>query len=355
MSRKHSLITRTGFVVLGFAVTVLLAACSVPEAAVYADRGEAAADDQVLAVVGGADITETEVEDLMEAQLMKVEQERYNLIKQGLDRLIADRLMEMEAKQRGVTVEELVAQEVEAKVTEPTDEEVDAFYEERKARMRQPKDQVAEQIREYLLRQRENQVNSNMVAELKKKHGYQLLLEPIRVSVVADGFPAKGPEDAPVTIVEFSDFECPYCARVIPALDEVVETYGDKVRLVFRQFPLNIHPNAQKAAEAALCARDQDKFWQMHDAMFKEQRSLGVEQLKEKAARLGLDATAFNECLDSSRHADAVLADLKAGSDVGVSGTPALFINGRFLSGAQPFAAIAKLIDEELATQKPGS
>jgi len=157
-----------------------------------------------------------------------------------------------------------------------------------------------------------------------------------------------------VTIVEFSDFECPYCSRVIPALEQVLDTYGDQVRLVFRQFPLNnIHPNAQKAAEASLCANDQGKFWEMHDLMFKEQRSLELEQLKEKAARLELDVEAFNECVDSSKYAEAVMSDQEAASRVGVSGTPALFINGRFLSGAQPYEQLAVVIDAELASREP--
>ena len=325
-----------------------------PEAAVYADRSEEA-EEGVLAMVGDIAITEAEVEELMAAQLMKVQQDRYNLIKQGVDRLVADRLLEVEASQQSISVEELLAREVEAKVAVPTDEEIDAFYEERKARIRQPKEEAAEQIRDYLTQQRESEIHSRLVSQLKQEHGYRLMLEPIRLSVAAEGFPAKGPGDAPVTIVEFSDFECPYCSRVNPALKEVMDTYDQKVRLVFRQFPLNIHANAQKAAEASLCAEEQGKFWEMHDVMFKEQRSLGTDQLKEKAARLGLDATAFNECLDSSRFAEAVAADLEAGSQAGVTGTPALFVNGRFLSGAQPFAEIAKLIDEELAMQKAGS
>ena len=336
---------------LGLALIVGLTGCSVPEAAVYADRGQETGDP-VLATVGELEVTESEVADLMASQLRKLEQDRYNLLKQGLDQLVADRLMELEAKKRGITVQQLVAEEVEAKVPAPTDEDVDAFYEERKARIRQPKEEIVGQIREFLLRQRQSETHAILVAKLKTEYGYEIMLEPIRTDVVSAGFPAKGPEDAPVTIVEFSDFECPYCARVNPALQQVMEKYGDKVRLVFRQFPLNIHPNAQKAAEASLCAREQDKFWQMHDAMFKEQRSLGVEQLKEKAARLELDTAAFNECLDSSRHAEAVIADLQAGSAVGITGTPAFFINGRFLSGAQPFDEIARVIDEELAMQK---
>lgn len=343
-----------GQAVAGILLMSLVVGCSVPEAAVYADRGEEA-EDGVLAMVGDVAITEAEVEELMAAQLMRVQQERYDLMKQGVDQLAADRLLEAEARQRSISVEELVAKEIEAMVTAPTDEEIDAFYEERKARIRQPKEEVSGQIRDYLIQQRESEVHSRLVTQLKQEHGYRLMLEPIRAEVVADGFPAKGPADAPVTIVEFSDFECPYCSRVNPSIQEVMDTYGNKVRVVFRQFPLNIHANAQKAAEASLCADEQGKFWEMHDVMFKEQRSLGTDQLKEKAARLGLDATAFNECLDSSRHAEAVAADLEAGSRLGVTGTPALFINGRFLSGAQPFAELSKVIDEELALQKAGS
>lgn len=343
-----------GQAVTGILLMSLVVGCSVPEAAVYADRGEEA-EEGVLAMVGDVAITEAEVEELMAAQLMRVQQERYDLMKQGVDQLAADRLLEAEARQRSISVEELVAKEIEAMVTAPTDEEIDAFYEERKARIRQPKEEVSGQIRDYLIQQRESEVHSRLVTQLKQEHGYRLMLEPIRAEVVADGFPAKGPADAPVTIVEFSDFECPYCSRVNPSIQEVMDTYGNKVRVVFRQFPLNIHANAQKAAEASLCADEQGKFWEMHDVMFKEQRSLGTDQLKEKAARLGLDATAFNECLDSSRHAEAVAADLEAGSRLGVTGTPALFINGRFLSGAQPFAELSKVIDEELALQKAGS
>lgn len=353
MSNRERVSTTMIPAVLGLIAIVLTIACAGPESAVYAERGQPQAEAGVLAVAGGVEITETEVAELLAAQLRKIEMERYELLKQGTDQLVAERLLELEAKQRDMTLDELISQEVEAKVDEPTEAEIDAFYEERKARIRQPKEEVAGQIRDFLLGQRLEAVQGELIEGLKKKHGYQLLLAPIRVTVAADGFPAKGPADAPVTIVEFSDFECPYCARVNPALDDVVEKYGDDVRLVFRQFPLmNIHPNAQKAAEASLCANEQGKFWEMHDAMFKEQRSLGVEQLKEKAARLDLDASAFNECLDSSRFAEAVMADLRAGTELGVSGTPAFFINGRFMSGAQPFDALAAIVEEELELRK---
>ena len=176
-----------------------------------------------------------------------------------------------------------------------------------------------------------------------------------RVEVESEGYPAQGPADAPVTIVEFSDFECPFCSRVVPTLERVKEEYGDKVRLVFRHFPLSMHPNAPKAAEASMCAHDQGKFWQMHDLMFEEQKQLSVVDLKSKAERLELDTEQFNQCLDSDKYADEVQQDMQAGQQAGVTGTPAMFVNGRLVSGAVPFEQIAPVIDSELARAKGNS
>jgi protein-disulfide isomerase len=336
-------------------VPFLSQACTVSDSAVFAAKDDQAASS-VMAVVGGSEITEEEVSGSVAGEMLRVNRERYEILEKGLDNLITDRLLELEAEAKGISVDELVAEAVEAKITPPSQEEIDAFYEARKEQIRQPKEAVEERIGQFLVQQQQQTALAEFISELKDKYGFESYLEPLRVPVEAAGFPARGPESAPVTIVEFSDFECPYCSRVIPTLEQVVETYGDRVRLVFRQFPLNnIHPNAQKAAEASLCANDQGKFWEMHDLMFKEQRSLELEQLKEKAARLELDVEAFNDCIDSSKYADAIMSDLEAGSQVGVSGTPALFINGRFLSGAQPFEQLAIVIDEELASREPKS
>ena len=171
----------------------------------------------------------------------------------------------------------------------------------------------------------------------------------MRVEIAeAQNAPSVGRAGAPVMIVEFSDFQCPYCQRLAPTLDKVVETYGDRVQLVFRQFPLGIHANAQKAAEASLCAAEGGKFWEMHDKMFENIHSLASDELKELARSIELDSGAFDECLDSGRYADQVASDIEAGRLAGVTGTPAIFINGRFLSGAQPFEKIASVIDDEL-------
>ncbi|MDD9987131.1 MAG: DsbA family protein [Spirochaetaceae bacterium] len=184
---------------------------------------------------------------------------------------------------------------------------------------------------------------------LERRYSVAYLLEPLRYDVAADGFPAAGPPDAPVTIVEFSDFECPYCARLLPILEQAQRQYGDKLRVVYRHYPLTgIHPNAWTAAEASLCAGEQGRFWQLHDVMFAEQGDLAVDALRAKAERLDLDTVAFGRCLDSGRHYDAVLADVRAGDALGVSGTPAMFVNGRFIGGAVPFSTLAAIVDDEL-------
>jgi protein-disulfide isomerase len=180
---------------------------------------------------------------------------------------------------------------------------------------------------------------------------------PKTVTIDADDNPAKGPADAKVTIVEFSDFQCPYCGRFVQqTLPQILSNYGDKVRFVFMNFPLtSIHENAQKAAEAGECANEQGAFWQFHDIMFQNQSALTVDNLKSYAAQLNLDTAKFNECLDSGKMADAVAADMavaeKAATDAGLTrfGTPAFFINGNSLQGAQPYDVFKAAIDAALA------
>jgi protein-disulfide isomerase len=339
---------------LGIAVIVLGVACSA-DRAVFADKdGSEAAASEVLAKVGEAEISRAELEEMLAGDLERIEQEykksRYELMERGLENMIVEKLLETEAASRDISVEDLFSVEIEDKLETVSDEQVDAFYEAQRARIQQPKEQVAEQIRQYLRQQQAQQAQQELLDGLRAKYEVASFLEPMRVEVAAGVGPTRGPADAPVTIVEFSDFQCPFCSRVIPTLDRVIEEYGDKVQLIFRQFPLrNIHPEAQKAAEASLCADDQGKFWEMHDLMFADQGGLSIDKLKEKAGELELDLVVFGECLDSDKYAEQVEADLQAGSGAGVSGTPALFINGRFLSGAQPYDVIAKVIDDELS------
>ena len=171
---------------------------------------------------------------------------------------------------------------------------------------------------------------------------------PSKVDVSIDDDTIKGPEDAPITIIEFSDYECPFCVRAEPTLDKIFEEYPDKIRLVYRDFPLGFHTNAQKAAEATECAGEQDKFWEMHDKLFDEGVEGGVISFKQFADDLGLDTQEFDSCLDSGEMESEVQKDMSDGQSAGVTGTPAFFINGVKLVGAQPFESFKEIIDREL-------
>lgn len=330
-----------------FGILGALPACSAQDGTAAEATGNGGAGE-VVAQIDGKPLTMADLEEIAAPQLKQLEAQRQKILEGALGRLVEQKLLEAEAAKRGVSADELLAAEVDSKVGEVTDEEVDAWYEENQARVRQPKEQVADQIKNFLQQRQAGEVRSEFLASLRKAHEVKILLEPPREKIAVGDAPTKGPEDAPVTIVEFSDFECPFCSRVNPTLAQVEENYGEKVRIAFKQFPLAMHPHAEKAAQAALCAHDQGKFWEMHDAMFGNQQELAVEQLKAKAADLGLDAETFNQCLDSGKHAERVQSDMAEGQAAGVTGTPAMFINGRLVSGAVPYDQISSVIDDEL-------
>jgi len=172
-----------------------------------------------------------------------------------------------------------------------------------------------------------------------------------RVEVSAGNAPVKGSNSAPVTIIEFGDFQCPYCevffSQVLPQIEKNYIKTG-KVKFVYREFPLSFHQYAQKASEAAGCAGEQGKFWDYHDKLFENQNSLDLASLKSYAQQLHLNTTKFNDCLDSGKTTAAVQEDVSDGSGYGVSGTPTFFINGIMVNGAQPFSEFEKIIDQEL-------
>ncbi|HET8646969.1 MAG TPA: thioredoxin domain-containing protein, partial [Vicinamibacteria bacterium] len=219
-----------------------------------------------VALVDGKPITMSEIEAAAGARLAQLRAQEYQLKRQALDELIARRLVEKEAAARGISADEVMRTEIEAKVPAVTEAEQKAFYEQNKARIgNMTEAEAMKQIENYLRQQKLRERQVAYVTELKGKTPVRVMLEPPRVQVAVSDDPVKGPATAPVTIVEFSDFQCPFCSRVNPALKQVTDTYGDKVRVVFRNFPLlQIHPQAAKAAEAASCAADQGKFWEMH-------------------------------------------------------------------------------------------
>jgi len=336
-------------------LSLALLALAVPACAAGADANNTApaidAPTDIVAKVGSTEITMEELEESLAPQLAELERQKRKILEDGIQGVVDSKLLELEAGARGVSLDQLFQAEIEAKVDDISDEEVAQFYEQNKARINRPLEQMTPQIRTYLGNQKRNTLRGDLLSGLRQKYPTRILLEPTRADVFDASSPAKGPADAAVTIVEFSDFQCPYCKRVNPTIDQAMETYGDKLRVIFRQYPLSFHQHAQKAAEASLCAHEQGKFWELHDAMFANQAALGVDQLKAKAAELGMQADQFNQCLDSSKYQKAVAQDFVDGQRAGVSGTPAMFVNGRFLSGAVPFETLARLIDDEIARQ----
>ncbi len=322
------------------------------EAASSAQEGQASSQARLAAKVGGDVIVLQEVEKEVAAQLAKLEEEKYHLLQSKLDEMIGERLLAQEARRRGVTVAELLAFEVEAKTPRLKDEEIAASVQKNRGALRGDEELVRKRARDDLWTQRLAQQRALFIESLKKATPVTVLLEepvPFRVQLTVDGAFFKGPKDVPVTIVEFSDFQCPFCRRVIPTIKELMGRYAGKVKWVFRDFPIaSIHPQAMKAAEAARCAGEQGKFWEYHDTLFDNQTRLTAADVMAFAEQLRLDPSAFGQCLRTGKYQAAVEADIQEGRRVGVTGTPTFFINGRSLSGAQPLPAFQRIIESEL-------
>jgi protein-disulfide isomerase len=340
---------------LGGLLILALAGCTSAQTA-PAEQAAAPSQETVVAEVGDRRITLKEVDErwqLMDpGERARVTQTLYQHRRNVLEQIVGDMLIEEAAKAANVPVPQYLEQEAGKRVKPVTDAEVQQFYEENKERAQgQTFEQLRQPIENFLSGQRRQQARAMIVDDLKTKNkSVRLLLDPPRVNVEAAATdPIKGPANAPVTIIEFSDYQCPFCARVNPTLDQVRKVYGDQVRIVFKDFPLPNHPEAPKAAEAAHCAGEQGKYWELHDRMFANQQALQVPMLKQYALAVGLDMNAFNECLDSGKHAARVTENLRSGEALGVSSTPTLYVNGRPVVGAQPFDYLKAVIDEELA------
>jgi protein-disulfide isomerase len=345
-----------------FGLVVLAAAMSAPSVArAGAPQGgpgtpaPAGGPSEVVATIGGEPFTARQLEEAAGARLFQIRTQQYQAQRQILDDEIARRLLEREAAARHLTVPELVKQEVEAKIAPVSEAEQRTFYEQNKSRMGEMTEADAlKRIEAGLRQQRMGEKQAEFINGLRTKADVRVLLEPPRLTIPGGDDPARGPADAPITIVEFSDFQCPYCSRATATLKKLDAAYPGKIRTVYRDFPLvQIHPNAARAAEAGACANEQGKFWAMHDAMFEHQDKLGDADLRQSAAALGLDAAAFNQCLDSGRHTAQWKKDASEGERYGVSSTPAFFVNGRLIVGAQPYETFARIVDEELARSAP--
>jgi protein-disulfide isomerase len=338
--------------------TVLLGGCARPAPPSAAAPASAApADSTVVARVAGGTIGAAEVDAQAAAKLMALRQQEYDARRAALDELIEKRLFEQEAQKRGVTVDALLAEEVAKKSPAPDPRQVEALYAQNRAQLQgRPFEAVRGQIEEYLRGQAQAQRRQAFRAELEARAAVQVLLKPPRYEIpVPATAPTQGPAGAPVTLVSFADYQCPFCQRAEQVVAELERRYTGKLRLVHRDFPLDFHPRARIAARASYCAGEQGRFWEYHRGLLLQPSDYGDADLAARARALGLQEAPFTACVASDRF-DAVIAQgLEDGSKLGVNSTPTFFINGRMVSGARSLEQFAQVIDEELAAANAGS
>jgi predicted DsbA family dithiol-disulfide isomerase len=303
---------------------------------------------QPWALVNGQPVYEDDLLPRVGADLQRLRNQEYQLKHRALQNFVLEKLWRADAEKLGLTPEQYMEKEIDAKAAPVTDQEIAVQYELQKEQWKKPLADVKEQIRDTLKQARVRAARREYFQRLWESGGVTVLLEPPRVPVAHDPSRVRGDARAPVLIVEFSDFQCPYCRRVQPTLAAVLQRYAGKVALAYLDYPLReIHPQAQMAAEAARCAGEQGKFWEYHDLLF-AQAAFPREVLGANAQNLGLEMQRFDACLAGGKFRDAVEADLQAGARAGVGGTPAFFINGVFLDGAQSQAEFERIIEAEL-------
>lgn len=313
-----------------------------------------AAEIKTVAEVDGERISLQDVEEASGEPLARLEEQIYRLEQQKLKQMIEDRLLTKETRRRNISLQSLIDTEITSKVAEVTSQEIHSVYELNRNQLQKPESEVEGQLRSVLHDQKVTLRRQEYAESLQAKAKVAVYLEPpppFRANVSTGG-PNRGATDAPVTIVEFEDFQCPFCKKAQDTLEGVLARYNGKVRIVHRDFPLQpLHPAAWKAHEAARCAEKQGKFWQYRSLLYANTPAASLVDLSKYATQLGMDAPGFKQCLDSGEFKAAVQPDADEGDRLGVRGTPAFFINGRLLSGAQPESDFARIIDEELSVQ----
>jgi protein-disulfide isomerase len=311
---------------------------------------------EAIAEIDGTVITRAELERSAGKALFGAREQLYKLERQKLDEYIGATLLTREAQKRKVSVTMLLEQEVNGKVQPITEDEIQRFYDGNKARLPVNLDKVHDQIRDYLHEQKIEKQKIEFFKSLRTKAKVTTYLTPppvYRVEVPIAGAPMRGAEKAMVTIVKFEDFQCPFCKTVQPTFKDLLKKYDGKVRVVHKDLPLEaIHPLARQAAEAGRCAGEQGKFWEYHDKLYGNSPKLSAEDLKGAAKEVGLNVTTFEQCFASGKYRGAVQKDINDGAQLGLTGTPTFFINGREMSGAQPLDAFTAIIDEELGQTK---
>lgn len=307
--------------------------------------------DELYVKVNGERITEEDVKQAMPMQYDALRRQYDAQMKELLQQAAINRLLELEAKESNKEVNDYI-QSVTGKAPIPSNDDVETTYNQLVA-MRQIDGSLQENrgaIMQFLIRQNEQQVMRDEISRLKKKYNYEIAVQRAKVSL--DGEPIRGGSNASITIVEFSDFECPFCKRAQKTTSQLRDRYGDKIKWVFKDFPLNFHAHAMSAHLASQCVYRQDEklFWRYFDEIFNPSNhvKLDPDSLRSLAVKSGVDMAKYDKCLNDPAVREEIDADIEEGKKLGVSGTPAFFINGILLSGAQPLDEFVNIIESEM-------
>src|SRR6266851_5077012 len=326
--------------------TIVIAAVIFALTSGFAGSARAASADTVVATIGSRRITQDEVDRKVLQSVSPTQ--LYDLRKNALDTMINDYLLQQAATRAHLTPDAYLKSQIHSKKIAEADAK--KFYNENKDRFGKTSfDQVKIRLMVALQQREDSQQTEQVIANLRTGQNVKIALEAPRVAVASTGHPSLGAKDAPVTMVEFGDFQCPFCRASENSVKEVRAKYGNKLRIVYMDFPLGIHEHAMDAANAARCAGEQDKFWQYHDAIFADQSKLAPADLKASAAKLGLNAKKFDACLEKAKYQPQIQQDMAEATKLGVTGTPTFFINGREITGAQPAQKFEDVIDDEIA------
>ncbi len=313
--------------------------------------GGSTGGDPVVAEFNGKSVRASEAFGPVKTRLFDLEDEMYRTKEQAINDFVEQRLLEGESKKQNMPLEALLEKETGGMVADIPDKEVEDFLTSKGLSLNDPRIRK-DDVKDYLKYRKRFEKRQTYVAKLRENAKVKMLLkepESPKLNVATDGYPTWGNPKAPVTIIEFSDYQCPFCSRAIPTLDRIKKEYGpDKVRIVFRDMPLPSHNRANPASLAAHCANEQGKFWEYHNSLFENQAKLEDADLKEYAKKLGMDDGKFTACYDAKKHQGLVDKSRKEAEALGIQATPSFVINGTLLQGAQPFEKFKEKIDRAL-------
>ncbi len=331
----------------GAILSALFLVCSVY---VLGESATSPENPKEVANVGGRSISAADLDQALQSQIWQLRIQEYELRSKTLEFLVNQKLLDIEAARLGRPADTLLQDQVDSKIREPENGEVEAYYLGQRSSINRPFEEVQLQLRNALKQARIHEARQKYLKSLRDQTTVRVLLRRPKMDV--DTKRLRGNPNAPVTIIEFSDLQCPYCRVIQPTLKQLLSKYGDRVNLAFRDMPLDqLHPLARKAAEATRCAAEQGKYWEYHDLLFSSGK-LADKELAEQARSIGLDGSAFDACVAGGKFKQQIENDLQMGLKAGITGTPAFVINGTLITGSQPIEAFEKIIEAELAAAR---